>query len=177
MRKQPPRLRAVTEGYARLSQLFDSAVRARATSYVESCVELVADTERCLAARVRGTEEYRAAFVRSGEALRYACSCPFFSDGEQACKHLWALVLCAPESALVVNAASARRWGPAQVPWVTSGTGDVSELLAEAELEVSAAVTQSEDRSLVELLEATIERYAALGEGEGTGQRSEGQRD
>jgi hypothetical protein len=51
---------------------------------------------------------YRAGFERVGDVMRYGCSCPFFSDRGERCKHLCALVFQASSSALVASAAACK---------------------------------------------------------------------
>ncbi|MDQ2642858.1 MAG: DEAD/DEAH box helicase [Myxococcota bacterium] len=114
-------LRAVNAGYAKLSGLFDAGVQARALRYVHHSVELVCDSEQLLTARVRGTHLYRAAFARSGDTLSFGCSCPYFLAANDACKHLWAVVVHATASQLVERAATAKRFTPTLLPWVTDG--------------------------------------------------------
>jgi len=117
-------LRAVNAGYAKLNDLFDAGVQARALPYVRDSVELVCDDEQRLTARVSGTHLYRAAFERSGDTLKYGCSCPYFTDENEGCKHLWALVLHATKSKLVERAATAKRFTPSSLPWVNEGRLD-----------------------------------------------------
>ncbi|HEV8244463.1 MAG TPA: hypothetical protein VGP93_01715, partial [Polyangiaceae bacterium] len=120
-----PLLTVVTPGIARVSSLFTQPIRMRAVPYVGngSIRVVVSDSER-LAARVQGTETYVCAFQKRGDKLHYGCSCPFFADRNQGCKHLWALALQARESPVIQNAAGFKQFLPdAKLPFSYDDAG------------------------------------------------------
>jgi len=89
--------------------LFEPGVRRRAERYVGTgAIVIERSTPEALTARVRGGELYRVGFERVGEVLRYACSCPFFRDRGERCKHLCALAFQASQSELVQGALQCR---------------------------------------------------------------------
>jgi hypothetical protein len=65
-----------------------------------------------LLAEVVGEATYLTAFRRSGSTMHYGCTCPYFAEGLAGCKHQWALVREATESALVRSAAECSRFEP-----------------------------------------------------------------
>jgi hypothetical protein len=54
-----------------------------------------------LLGEVSGAGKYLTAFRRSTRTIYYGCTCPFFTEGLVGCKHLWALVRTAGQSAFV----------------------------------------------------------------------------
>jgi len=55
---------------------------------------IAVDNERVLA-KVRGTNVYRVVLERNGFVLYAACTCPFFEENFEICKHIWATLLAA----------------------------------------------------------------------------------
>jgi superfamily II DNA or RNA helicase len=99
-------LTVVTPGIARVSSLFTQIVRQRAVAYLNNgSIRITASEPDLLSARVQGSETYSSVYRRDGEALRYGCSCPFFQDRREGCKHLWALALSARDNPLIDGAA------------------------------------------------------------------------
>jgi SWIM zinc finger len=81
-------------GSAALFRFFEPGVRERALAYVTpGRIQVVKSTATLLVAFVKGRTRYRTVFARSGTAVHYACSCPYFEGSMEACKHLYALAL------------------------------------------------------------------------------------
>src|SRR5687768_16217637 len=98
-------------GLARLSGLFANDVRSRAVPYVQGeAIDVVTSSARLLAAKVTGSDEYLTTYERKGSVLFYGCTCPYFNDREEACKHLWALAVKAMNSEIVRGAATCTRF-------------------------------------------------------------------
>jgi uncharacterized Zn finger protein len=105
----------MNRGLACLARLFPHAVRMRAEPYVGTGVVRIRESEDdLLFANIVGTERYAAMYQRIGDALLFSCTCPFFMDGQSACKHLWALALEAGQRPLIAGAASCSRFEATQ---------------------------------------------------------------
>jgi uncharacterized Zn finger protein len=105
----------MNRGLACLSRLFPHAVRLRAVPYVGTgVVQILQSRDDLLFANIAGTERYAAMFQRIDDALLFSCTCPFFTDGQSACKHLWALALEAGQRPLIAEAASCSRFEATQ---------------------------------------------------------------
>jgi hypothetical protein len=97
----------MNRGLACLARLFPLDVRMRAVPYVGTgAIEILQSTEELLFANVAGSEPYAAMFQRIQTTLLFSCTCPFFTDGQRACKHLWALALEAGKTPLIAGAGS-----------------------------------------------------------------------
>ena len=90
-------------GLKRLATAFSSMSRKRGLEYFEAGrVSLLERTADVLAAEVKGSgDRYLALFMRSGQQVRYCCTCPHFEREVAGCKHLWATALEGSGSALV----------------------------------------------------------------------------
>src|SRR5262245_31732331 len=100
--RRVPVLASVTPGLSVVASLFALNVRQRAAEYVgRGLVRVITSSDDRLVATVRGTETYTSAYVVRDDKLLYGCSCPFFQDRLEPCKHLWALALEASGSAVV----------------------------------------------------------------------------
>lgn len=86
MARQNP---ALSETSARLSVFFDPGVVRRGEAYLAR-VEPQGRTPSRFVARVRGSHAYRALLGRAAAVVLGRCTCPFFEDGPEPCKHLWA---------------------------------------------------------------------------------------
>jgi superfamily II DNA or RNA helicase len=80
-----------------LAPYFSDVVRDRGARYhLAGRVMHLRGSAFQVEAVVRGSRSYNAAIYIEKNTVEFACSCPFFEDGEP-CKHLWALVLAASE--------------------------------------------------------------------------------
>jgi superfamily II DNA or RNA helicase len=88
----------------RLASQVRSAVRTRGRSYFRSgAVVQVGGQDRTIQAEVNGSQPY-AVYVGVGEApdeLDASCSCPYFEDRFDICKHIWAVILYADRHGLL----------------------------------------------------------------------------
>jgi len=113
-------------GFQALARFFDRDARNRGMRHVgKGAITVLESTQALLAAEVQGRDRYRTAFTRTGEGIRYACSCRSFADHKVLCKHLFALALEQSRSALV-NDAGTCRWLSADAKILTS-VGDDDE--------------------------------------------------
>ena len=80
---------------AKFSNVFKPKIRDRGHAYFRSnTVEIIDYSESHIEALVQGTDDYRVRLKLTRSALRVACTCPYFAEGEN-CKHLWATMLAA----------------------------------------------------------------------------------
>ena len=86
----------------RFEAFFSAPTRARGLDYAaQGRVELCDANDAWLLASVRGTEEYDVEVEQRGGKLLAACTCPYFVDSSELCKHVWAtLVVGDAEGAL-----------------------------------------------------------------------------
>jgi hypothetical protein len=80
----------------RLVSYVSPKVRRRGGSYFhDQRVTLGGCGPDTAVAWVRGSRPYEVRLARSGERLEASCSCPFFVDRGEVCKHVWAALLAA----------------------------------------------------------------------------------
>lgn len=89
----------------RLSQILAPQVpsqsRARGYAYFSSAAVRSLGTEAgVIQATVRGTELYHVWLEPVGTLLRASCTCPYFIDRSDICKHVWAVILAAEQQSL-----------------------------------------------------------------------------
>ena len=150
--RRVPVLASVTPGLSVVASLFALKVRQRAAEYVgRGLVRVLTSSPERLVASVRGTETYTSAFALRGNHLIYGCSCPFFQDRVEPCKHLWALALEASNSELIRAAEHIDHCqGAAELPFENGASphegadDEVDELEAEAEIEEEEPAPDSE---------------------------------
>ncbi|MBV9126426.1 MAG: SNF2 helicase associated domain-containing protein, partial [Planctomycetes bacterium] len=71
-------------------------VRQRGQAYyAEGAVEILHGDQSVVRAQVQGSDLYQVKLSRTKRALRVWCSCPFFEDRGEPCKHIWATLLAA----------------------------------------------------------------------------------
>jgi len=83
-----------------LQHQFDSETRRKGEEYYEDgTVEIIRTNNQRLVAHVQGNQRYRVEILRdAGKGYRYTCTCPFYADRQQNCKHIWATVLHAEDN-------------------------------------------------------------------------------
>src|SRR5262245_15511249 len=69
----------------------------RGGDYLEQ-VDIVSGSADAVRARVRGTGIYEVRLRKVGADLRVWCTCPYFSDRANACKHMWATAVRADDN-------------------------------------------------------------------------------
>src|SRR5688500_11243644 len=74
----------------------DRGSRERGDKYFEQgrVLRIVRDGD-ALKATVRGSQIYAVALVFDEDDLTSTCSCPFFSENREPCKHIWASIRAA----------------------------------------------------------------------------------
>jgi hypothetical protein len=105
----------MNRGLVSLASLFPHAVRMRAEPYVGTgTIQIREAKDDLVFANVAGTERYAAMYQRFGDAFLFSCTCPFFTDGQRPCKHLWALALEAGQLSLIAGACTCTRFEATQ---------------------------------------------------------------
>lgn len=81
---------------ATLQQFVSSSSRRRGESYFHGGrVSVTTSTSTALTAIVRGTRAYNVELSLDADRLVASCTCPYFDDSGDPCKHIWATVLAA----------------------------------------------------------------------------------
>ena len=79
-----------------LSRQVDGGVRARAVGYLRSgAVHIVSADAGAIEATVSGSDLYQVDLALEGQSLRVKCTCPYFQDRLETCKHIWATLMTA----------------------------------------------------------------------------------
>lgn len=80
---------------SRFAPQFNPRIRDRGFAYFRGgAVKILEHSEFYLLAQVKGTLDYFVELSLTSNSLDVACTCPYFSDGED-CKHIWATMLAA----------------------------------------------------------------------------------
>jgi superfamily II DNA or RNA helicase len=93
----------------RLSQVLGSQIsnrsRSRGHSYfLSGAVRSLTAENGIIQATVRGSERYTVWIEPDGSLLRASCTCPYFIDRLEICKHVWAVVLAAEAQSVPLTA-------------------------------------------------------------------------
>ena len=84
-----------------LADQVPSQSRARGHAYFRSgAVRSLTARDGIVAATVRGSELYDVWLEPAGDLLRASCTCPYFIDHCDVCKHVWAVILAAEAQAV-----------------------------------------------------------------------------
>src|SRR5256885_14838127 len=85
------------------------AIRDRGREYFESgSVEIENVTAREVAANVQGSDLYEVDLVLEGRTIYASCTCPYVSEYDAPCKHIWATILTVDNGAFARGVASPR---------------------------------------------------------------------
>jgi superfamily II DNA or RNA helicase len=81
---------------AQLTHFVTSNARKKGTAYFEEGrVSLLLHEANRVEATVSGSSLYGVALRREGQQLFGSCTCPYFDDHDEICKHVWATILAA----------------------------------------------------------------------------------
>jgi superfamily II DNA or RNA helicase len=95
MRSPHTRLSAV------LSRQVSSQSRARGHAYfISGAVRSLTVQNGIIQATVRGSQLYNVWLEPAGDLLHASCTCPYFIDSDDICKHVWAVILSAEAQAV-----------------------------------------------------------------------------
>jgi superfamily II DNA or RNA helicase len=89
-----------------LARVLDPYVTASVRSkgygyYAAGAVTVVSATTEAVRASVRGTLPYDVEVLREGDGYIAVCTCPYYSDRADICKHIWATILAADAEGLL----------------------------------------------------------------------------
>ncbi len=85
---------------------FEFATRTRGKEYyLGDAVQINSSEPGCIKASVTGQQKYRIEVRWEPMGVAYSCTCPFFQDHDQPCKHLWAALLEADHQSILDTAA------------------------------------------------------------------------
>jgi superfamily II DNA or RNA helicase len=93
----------------RLSEFLGSQIsdrsRSRGHSYfLSGAVRSLTAENGIIQATVRGSDSYTVWIEPDGSLLRASCTCPYFFDRVEICKHIWAVILAAEAQSLPLTA-------------------------------------------------------------------------
>ena len=71
--------------------------------FLGGAVRGIEGTDTEVIATVRGTQWYSVVLRRDGDEFRASCQCPYFTDRQDFCKHIWAVVLAADAEGLLIG--------------------------------------------------------------------------
>jgi superfamily II DNA or RNA helicase len=81
-------------------------VRKRGVEYFRrGAVTVLSSGPEEAEATVSGSEPYHVRLIREAKKLRASCSCPYFTDRQEVCKHVWAALLAVDELGALRGAA------------------------------------------------------------------------
>ena len=101
-----------------LRSYVDAPSRTRGESYFRAGrVSVTITTSTSLNAAVRGTRRYEVTLSLEIDSLVATCTCPYFTDSFDPCKHVWATILAADE---------ARVFTVPQALWLDTDAGAIS---------------------------------------------------
>src|SRR5260221_4989281 len=84
---------------AQLSDHFDGAIKKRGEAYFrEGHVQILEGGPWEVGAHVQGSESYGVHLQRTKEEIKASCTCPYFLDNLDFCKHIWATLLAAEKA-------------------------------------------------------------------------------
>ena len=80
----------------RLINQVPAEIRSRGNDYqLRGAVNIRHGDNKTVRASVRGTEPYQVELKRTGATVRASCTCPYYDDNLDICKHIWATLLAA----------------------------------------------------------------------------------
>jgi superfamily II DNA or RNA helicase len=119
---------AVKSLAASIARYVGAEVQARGRQYqLDRRVVILDGDDELVRATVQGTNPYNVtlSYEVGPRELEVDCSCPYFQDRREPCKHIWATVLAADDRGLLADAAAGH--GPRVVPQ-DAERGDWNEL-------------------------------------------------
>jgi superfamily II DNA or RNA helicase len=150
-----------------LAPHFSPTIRDRGTRYhVAGRVFHVRGDAKKVEAVVRGEHSYTASIRWHRGQVEFACTCPFFNDG-QTCKHLWALALAAAEKNLLAGVSQGLSLGKKSADGSRDGSGvppaearwrRVLEAVSEVEYEAEPAGMEPAAQRIIYMLDAVSVR-------------------
>ena len=114
----------------RLARFVTRSAQTRGAEYFAARrVHVLHTTEVDVHVMVRGSHpnEYEVSIAREGNAFLAACSCPYFCDSLELCKHIWATVLAVEQKSLLLGDTGAYPADPQLEPMAPEEAGLVDD--------------------------------------------------
>jgi superfamily II DNA or RNA helicase len=73
--------------------------------FLGGAVRGIEGSDEHVTATVRGSEWYQVHLTRFGDEILASCGCPFFTDRNEFCKHIWAVILAADAEGHLIGTA------------------------------------------------------------------------
>jgi superfamily II DNA or RNA helicase len=77
--------------------------------FLGGAVRAIEGSDVHVTATVRGSEWYQVHLTRSGDEILASCGCPYFTDRNDFCKHIWAVILAADAEGYLIGDAPLTR--------------------------------------------------------------------
>jgi superfamily II DNA or RNA helicase len=71
--------------------------------FLGGAVRSIEGSDTHVTATVRGSEWYQVHLTRFGDEILASCGCPYFSDRNDFCKHIWAVILAADAEGYLIG--------------------------------------------------------------------------
>src|SRR5512134_3513323 len=71
--------------------------------FLGGAVRAIEGSDAHVTATVRGSEWYQVHLTRFGDEILASCGCPYFSDRNDFCKHIWAVILAADAEGYLIG--------------------------------------------------------------------------
>jgi len=82
----------------------DERIRTKGNRYfLGGAVRAIEGSPTAVTATVRGSEWYQVHLTRTGDEVLASCGCPFFTDRNDFCKHIWAVILAADSEGYLLD--------------------------------------------------------------------------
>src|SRR3954470_21420063 len=96
---------------------FDQQTKSRGREYFrQKKVKITNSDKRSVTAAVEGTEPYTTRVGWDVDGPVYECTCPFFVDHGEPCKHCWATVLQAQQEGVLPDPDEVEKWDDEDEP-------------------------------------------------------------
>jgi superfamily II DNA or RNA helicase len=87
-----------------LARDVDERTRVKGSRYfLGGAVRAIEGSGEHVTATVRGSEYYQVHLTRFGDEVLASCGCPYFSDRNDFCKHIWAVILAADAEGYLIG--------------------------------------------------------------------------
>jgi superfamily II DNA or RNA helicase len=82
----------------------DERTRVKGSRYfLGGAVRAIEGSDEHVTATVRGSEWYQVHLTRFGDEILASCGCPYFTDRNDFCKHIWAVILAADAEGFLIG--------------------------------------------------------------------------
>ena len=107
--------------------------------FLGGAVRAIEGSASHVTATVRGSEYYQVHLTRFGDEVLASCGCPYFSDRNDFCKHIWAVILAADAEGYLIGDEPLTRTMYLESAYTGGGRSDHADLHRAAEAGQAAA--------------------------------------